>query len=592
MKKISRSNFLKTTSLALAATFTPKKIFGENNNDGAIIDESMIARLVKANDKSVEKILKEPNEPQKYQNYRKLSSSFSFLAAAYCHQKSFYFKSKEVLNGLDQKIEKLFSFQYPNGTLDAGGNRQSPPDTAFVLEHLCASAEIFDKNNFQEIVQINKKLKQFLINAGEGIRTGGVHTPNHRWEISSILAQMYSLFKDQKYIERIDEWLAEGIYINEDGNYPERSRGYSIVESNAFIHIAEKLNRPKLYDIVKKNLVANYYYMEANGELVSLDSRRQDQYNNISIAYVYLIYRYMAIKENDEFLAAVTREIETLDEFNNIVLDNAFPLIMASSILSSELPKSQKLPINYSKYFVQSDLVRIKRGDNTASIFAGNDQPFIIASGRSCIPTFFTFRKRFAILEYARLSTSFFNTGYVRGDGLKKEGNKYILTEKKEAYYYHPLPKDKLNERGDYNLTESLDGRYWSKLDFDLRLKTTLTLESKITIEEIDNTFKIDIDVNGAENVEVTLDLCFRKGGAIEGGIPGAEEDEFFLENGFAKYTFGNDSIEVGPGKLEHTNLGQLDGELYSTHFGSIRGKGEHLFITGLIPFKHSITIK
>lgn len=592
MKKISRSSFLKTSSLALAATLTPKKILGEVNEEEINIDESIIARLVKGNDKSVEKLLSDINEPQKYQNYRNLSGFFSSLAAAYCHEKSFYFKSKEALNGLEKIIEKLFKYQYPNGTLDAGGNRQSPPDTAFVLEQLCASAEIFNKYNFKEIASVKQKLKKFLLNAGEGIRAGGVHTPNHRWVISSVLAQLYSLFKDQKYVERIDEWLAEGIYQNDDGNYPERSRGYSIVESNAFIHIAEKLNRPKLFEIVKKNLVANYYYKETNGELVSLDSRRQDQYKSISIAYEYLLYRYMAIKENDGFLAAVTREIESLEEFNYLVLDSALPLFMASSILSTELPKSQKLPINYTKHIKQSDLVRIKRGDNTASIFAGHDQPFIIASGRSCIPTFFTFRKRFAILEYARLSTSFFKTGYVRGDGLKKEGNKYILSEKKEAYYYHPLPKERLNRNGDYELTESLDGRYWSKLDFNFRPKTTLTLESKITIEEIDNSFKIDLDVNGAENVEVTLDLCFRKGGVIEGGIPSPEEGEFFLENGNAKYSYGNDSIEVGPGKLEHTNLGNLDGELYSTHFGSIKGKGEHLFITGLVPFKHSITIK
>ncbi|MCB0742413.1 MAG: hypothetical protein KDC67_00800, partial [Ignavibacteriae bacterium] len=256
------------------------------------------------------------------------------------------------------------------------------------------------------------------------------------------------------------------------------------------------------------------------------------------------------------------------------------------------LPKSEPLPKNYTKHFVQSDLVRIKRGDSTASIFGGNDQPIIIASGRSCDPTFFTFRKRFAILEYARLSTFFFNTGYVRGEGLVKEENKYILNEKKEAYYYQPLPKDKLNKNGDYKLTESLDGRFWSKLDFASRPKTTLTLDSQITIEEIDNAFKIDFEINGPDKVGVVLDLCFRKGGTLEGVIPAYEEDEFFLENGFAKYTFGSDSIEVGPGKSEHKYVKNLDGEVYSTHFGSIKGEGQHLYITGYVPFKHSITIK
>ncbi|MCB9247528.1 MAG: hypothetical protein H6613_02825 [Ignavibacteriales bacterium] len=184
---------------------------------------------------------------------------------------------------------------------------------------------------------------------GEGIRKGGIHTPNHRWEVSSVLAQLYSLFKNEKYVERIDEWLAEGIYMNEDGNFPERSRNYSVVENKSFIHIAEKLNRPKLFEIVKKSLITNYYYMELNGELVSLDSRRQDQYKPISIVLFYLIYRYMAIHENDGFLAAITREIEAVDQFEKSVLSRALPFFMASTILSNELPKSEPLPKKFYK---------------------------------------------------------------------------------------------------------------------------------------------------------------------------------------------------------------------------------------------------
>jgi len=180
----------------------------------------------------------------------------------------------------------------------------------------------------------------------------------------------------------------------------------------------------------------------------------------------------------------------------------------------------------------------------------------------------------------------------VRSDGLKKEGNRYTLYEKKEAYYYYPMPENKRNEKGDYKLNPSLDGRFWSKMDFGSRPKTTLILESKIAIEEIDNSFKVDIEVDGTENVEVTLDLCFRDGGKFEGVLQGENEKDFFLEGGFAKYTFGSDTIEVGPGKYEHANINRLDGEVYSTHFGSIKGEGQHLYLTGLVPVKHSMTIR
>lgn len=592
MKKISREEFIKTSSFALAAALSPMSIYKVNHNPNPGVDESMINRLVKGNEKSVENYLKRENEPQRFQYYRNLSGPFASLSAAYCHPKSSYYKSKEVLDSLENTIDKLLKLQYPNGTLDAGGNRQSPPDTAFLLNSLCPAAKILKSNNYQELSNVKNQLDKFLLKAGEGIRTGGVHTPNHRWEESSILAQLYSIYKDDKYLKRIDQWLEEGIYMNEDGNYPERSRNYSIVENEAYIHLGEILNQSKFFDIVKRSLTTNYYYMELNGELVCLDSRRQDQYKPISALNTYLLYRFMAIHENDGFLSAIAREIEALEGFEQRVLSYALPLFMTSSVLIKELPKISQLPENYTKHFVGSDLVRIKRGDSTASIFGGNDKPIIISSGRSCIPTFFTFRKRYAILEYARLSTNFFNIGYVRPDGVIKEGNKYILKEKKEAYYYHPMPKNKLNKNGDYALTESVDRRFWSKMDFGDRPRTTLTQDSQIIIEENDNTFKIDLDINGPENVEVTLELCFNEKGKLEGVTRDHEDDDFFLESGFAKYSLGNDIIEVGPGKMEHTNIRFIDGEEYSTHFGTLKSKGKHLYITGLVPFKHSITIK
>lgn len=592
MKKINREEFLKTSSLAVLAAFNPPILFGESLTATAPIDELMLNRLVKANDKSVERFLQMISSPQKWQYYRNLSQSFSVFTAAFSHPDSAYYGSNDVLKAMDSLLDKLMALQYPNGTLDSGGNRKSPPDTAFLLDSLFHAALILREKDLEETSSVKKRLDEFLLAAGEGIRTGGVHTPNHRWEICSVLAKLYKLYGDKKYVERIDEWLAEGIYQNSDGNYPERSQNYAVVENQAFITIGEILNRPELFKRVSRNLEASYYYMEEDGEMVCLDSRRQDQWRPISSLKMYFTYRYMAIHEHSDFFASVARKIESLDEFEKEYLSTALPHFMSSSILKKEMPGGKTLPDTYTKHFTESDLVRIKRGDATVSIFGGNDLPLTVASGRSCNPTFFTFRKKSAILEYARLSTSFFNTGYVRSEGLKKEGNKYSLYEKKEAYYYHPMPEDKRDEQGDYKLSPSLDGRFWSKMDFESRPKTTLTVESNIVIEEVDNSFRIDLEVNGAENVEITLDLCFRDGGKFEGALQGDNEKDFFLEGGSAKYTFGNDTIEVGPGKFEHANVGRLDGEVYSTHFGSIKGEGQHLYITGIVPFKHSITIK
>ena len=78
----------------------------------------------------------------------------------------------------------------------------------------------------------------------------------------------------------------------------------------------------------------------------------------------------------------------------------------------------------------------------------------------------------------------------------------------------------------------------------------------------------------------------------MEGTVPAFETDDYFLKEGFATYAFGNDVIEFGPGQNEHSSIRRLDGEEYPTLFGTIKGKGMHVYITGLIPLKYSLTIR
>ena len=181
---------------------------------------------------------------------------------------------------------------------------------------------------------------------------------------------------------------------------------------------------------------------------------------------------------------------------------------------------------------------------------------------------------------------------YVRGDGVTRTGNRYTLSERKEAYYYHPMPVDKRYPDGDYELSPSVDGRFWSKMDFEERPTDTVALESTIVLTEENGSFRMDIEVDGPGDVNVILEFRFRKGGKLEGVTPGEEDDDSFLKSGSAKYTFGDDVIEIGPGKYEHNNLRGLDGEVYSTHFGTIKGEGMHVYLTGITPFSHSLTIK
>ena len=592
MEKMNRSTFLKLSTIGLVGTTHPGSLLRAALTDQVPVqDDSLLKRAVETNDQAVERWVGSLPRYQERRYLRPFSNAFATYTASFCHPDSSHYTSPSLLERMSNTLDTLFNHQYENGTLDSGGNRQSPPDTAFYLEKMCPAATVLEQANIAATDPVQQKLRSFLEKAGEGIRTGGVHTPNHRWVVSSVLAHLYSIFQDEKYLHRLEEWLSEGIYQNEDGNYPERSRNYSIVENRAFITIGRLLGRPQFFDIAKKNLESNFYYMERNGDLVTLDSRRQDQNYNLDMTRYYFQYKYLAHHYQDPFLGAITNEMEGLKGFDQYVLSNLITF-MEEPVLLSPVPATAPLPSEYTRVFPGSDLVRIKREAITASIFGGNDKPLVIASGQSNNPTFFTFRKGEAILHSIRLSTTFFNTGYVRPDGVIKEGNRYTLKETKEAYYYHPFPADKRNAQGDYALSPSLDGRFWSKMDFEQRPKDTLTLNSSIHITEEDGVFTMDIEVDGPPDVAVIVEFRFNHGGQLEGVTPAISEDDYFLSQGTATYTVGDDRIEIGPGIQAHNSLRGLDGEVYTSHFGSIKGEGMHVYMTGLTPFKHSLTVR
>jgi len=594
--QMSRGEFIRLGSLTLAGALVSDIAFANDffsNTSSTREDIQLMKKLLLSNDAKVKSILdKAPIDPNiKFSSFRPLASAITIMAASMSNSKSEYYKSKVLAEKMNQTIDILLKEQYADGTLDAGGNRQSPPDTAFILEYICPAAVILNFDKQKDLEGLRTKLKTFIVKAGEAMVTGGVHTPNHRWVICAALANINSLYPDAKYVRRIDEWLAEGIYMNDDGHYSERSGIYSAVIDKALITMARLLNRPKLLDIVQKNLTTYFYYTEPNGDLVTVDSKRQDQFMNLKVTNFYLQYRYMAIRTGNPMFAYMVNTIENLPEFTNDILPNSLVFFMENEELRKEIKADGKITNDFEKFFAISNLARIKRGKTSVTLFGGNDKPIMIVSGRSSNPNFLMYRKGDAILKYMRLSTSFFRMGYFSSDGIVKEGNKYILKETKEADYYQPLADEFRKANGDYKLSESQDGRFWNKMDFDSRTKSNVKKQiTVIEVTENDGKLSLDFRVDGPPNVEVTIEMCFKEGSNITGATLD-EKKNYFLKSGTAELSTGTDAIQFGPGKCEHLNIENLDSEEYTYHQGSLRTNGEHVYITGFTPFRHTMTI-
>ncbi|MCA9215672.1 MAG: hypothetical protein KDB27_21550 [Planctomycetales bacterium] len=370
-------------------------------------------------DQQVAHILHADNRNER-RGFRAVGGEVMACAAAFSNAHSEYFHTQQLIQPMIDRAQWLADQQNPSGLYDAG-NLDSPPDTAFMVETLCKAQKLLQTDAQNETEAVRSALRNIILKAGEGLLVGGVHTPNHRWGVCSALAQINDLLPDQRYVRRIDEWLAEGIDVDSDGQWSERSPNYSAdVNNPSMLHMALLLDRPELLDGVRRNLEMTVYHVEENGEVETVASRRYDQ-SQRARKYVweyYIPYRYLAIIDKNGTFAAMARRIERdfLPDLGSRVttMNSVLVYLLEFPVMAEDLPPGNALPNEYVKVFPETKMVRIKRNDTTATIFSGSDwhAGFGVGSGLSTNPAFFKMRKGDVVLDSVRMTPHFFNTGF------------------------------------------------------------------------------------------------------------------------------------------------------------------------------------
>jgi hypothetical protein len=587
---LTRRSAIGTAAVSLAAGGLSGQVGG--TPDG----QQFFVRLLTSSNQSVRPLVEQTQARPSARTGRGVGrgGNVAAVVAAYCAPESSMYKSPALIAPLENEIEVFVSAQNPDGTLDAG-NLASPPDTAFVVEGLAASLTVLRQLNDPATERANRALSKFLLAAGEPIVTGGIHTPNHRWVVCSALARIHSLFPAARYVNRIDEWLSEGIDIDGDGQFAERSPNYARVTVNAFVTMARLLKRLELLEPVRRNLDITLRLMHPNGEIETVASRRQDQTRPISIANFYLQYRYMAVVDKNPIYAAAVRLIESMPGEGLIEGANPVVYFMEEPLLKQALPAAGAIPSDFAKVIPGSGLARIRRGAVSATVYGGSDWPLGVASGLANNATYFNFRKGRAVLQSVRMGGQFFSLGVFRGEGLKVDGNRYSLRQRLEAPYYQPLPKHLRKRVGEYALTPAKDARFWSKLDFPHRQASNVQiLDQRVTIIDTGRAFELQIDIGGHDRVPYVVELAFRAGGEFSGSLreisPASGAKALLLTDGIGKYRVGDDEIEFGPGQADHQFL-NLSGHSYAAHGAALRADGASVYITGYTPFKRVIVI-
>ncbi|WP_328990695.1 hypothetical protein OG394_30955 [Kribbella sp. NBC_01245] len=580
------------TTISTAALVPPSASAAQASTAGAqagaeaALDEDFLTLLTTKNNAQVPLVLADHQNPA--DSVRGVARKARRLVSAYVWNRSSYHHDGTLLGPLHTLYVRLRDSQHDDGTYDVG-NLHSPPDSSFALQDICMMWTLLDADG-QTATQEHRDILEAIIKlAGPALATGGVHTPNHRWEVSAALARINHLWPDRRYTERIDDWLAEGIDADQDGVYSERSSTYaSEVTNHCLLTIAWLKDRPELVGHVRRNLAMTFYLLEPNGDVDTTASRRQDQ-NRIREIWWYLTqYRELALHDGNGRFTTVAKGIE---QRGTGELGDFLAEVLERPELAAVLPTAEPIPEDFSQVYPEQGLARIRRGARTATLFGGtdfHDLP-LIASGLSTNPTFFKLRQGAAILDSVRLSPQFFSTGHFRSDGLRRLGPKaFRLGDEVNVPYHLPLPRRYRRADGDYAMTP--DGRFYSKMDFPHRPKHYRTLRTEVVVTELANGFDLAIEL-GESEVPFAIELCFRPGGQLTGVEQLDANGNYQLPGGTGAYVVGNDRIEFGPGNGA-TRVTMDPGERYTYLGGSLTPAGLRVYITGRSPLTYTLKLR
>ena len=473
----------------------------------------------------------------------------AFLAALACEGSRFH-KDRLMVQRAGAAAEFLSKCQHEDGTIDLlTTNFHSVPDLGFVMHNVTAAVELARMAGAREA---ETALAPFLNKGKQALLAGGVHTPNHRWVVCQALAELHHLDPDPRCLRRIDQWLAEGIDIDEDGQYSERSTGvYNPVTNRALLVTALRSGKQELLDPVRRNLESMLWLLHPDGEVVTEISTRQDQYTRAGMERYWFPLRYLAILDGNGRLAALARQTE--ERGGSVSEYLRYPE------LRHPLPEEQPLPDNYHRLMNALKIARIRRGAWDATVLMNGNSGFLTLRHGPCA------------IESVRFASAFFGRGQFRPARWAPVPGGYRLTQALEGPYYQPLDPP-----------ERVTVENYAALRARRRQSEVQRMDYEAAVTETGRGVALRIRASGTEGVPLTVEVVLR-GDAELRGVEAAPAGgkSFLLKNGFAEARAGGRGFRFGPGLGRHAYTQARGAEP--------KPPGQSVYLCGFTPFDHTI---
>ncbi|QHQ59828.1 hypothetical protein Ana3638_02595 [Anaerocolumna sedimenticola] len=465
--------------------------------------------------------------------------------AVYLNKDSIYYHNPELYEVMKRALDFVSNFQREDGSFDYPScNFKSAPDTSFCYKRLIAAYRLINKYDTEnKMNELKEKYFIILCKAQEAIKNGGFHTPNHRWAICAALMQGANLLdgdpKAKEYRSRVNEYLAEGIDGDEDGQYAERSTGgYNAVVNNAMISMYEESKDEKYLGYVERNLHMMLTYVDQDDTIFTQNSTRQDQGKTEYMDIYFYQYLYMtSLKYNPEFDAAAHKIIKDSIE-RGLDAPDCLHILMLNDAMLRYRFKGYGFLDNYRRFYPNPGVLRVKT-EKFGYTLLKNSSAFL-------------FLKVKETPIYVKIGESYCAVRNFVPQTLEVNEKEYTMSSTVQSWYYLPFEN--------YNGTSD-----WWEMDHSKReLLHNSEVGITVTITELEDGLQLKMKTDGLDRLPLRLNICVPSGSILENEhfyFQAEKGSGMILREGYLNITHNQNHIQVGPGFGTHEFPGHYSGE-------------------------------
>lgn len=477
----------------------------------------------------------DPND-EEYGSYRPLDSLVCqfpggigvVLTEAYSNPNSGYHRSDAVVDSIRLALEASEErFQYEDGSIDSGSDKQNAANAAFATGGIHQIWERWQNIEHPLSGEIIDRCRRILVKFGFSCRTMGVFTPNHRWVACAAMAIVNEVEPDEQLVAKIDDYLSDGIDQDADGFYSEYSPMYAMLCNMCFLQVAKRLDRPELLIPVRKNLELLLSLCHPGGQVASEFSVRAD---TGKLGVLHALVEMGVLDRRGEYLAIarehLDRQLRTLDErLDEAKVDgsNSFGALlgetaelMALAVLPATEVEPKAVPDNYrlrTSAFInrQRTTIRIRRGKLSVTAVGRNDFSNLVA-----------FRYGDAIVDGMRIMYNYYGMHGVIDETLPEEDGEIVFSGSFTEYIDGPTPERRIDHKPE--------------------------LHYRLGISEIGGGLALSFKAQARHKVSIQLEFAARPEGRLEIGgqtTPLLDGERHYL-NGPASIVNGTDALEFG----------------------------------------------